>query len=147
VVRGHIPDHLLGKEEAVKLNPIEPAAPERREDDSLDLDALLHPAQAFAHPSDVVNDPDLTLSEKRAILASWASDACAVEAVPALRRAPGSLPVRFDDVMDALRALDRQASEHYKPQPHYRRVLAQRIPGVFGRKRGGGGNEQGPPLN
>jgi hypothetical protein len=27
-------------------------------DDALDLNALLHPAQAFAHPSDVVNDPD-----------------------------------------------------------------------------------------
>jgi hypothetical protein len=115
--------------------------------DSLDLDALLHPAQAFAHPCDVVNDPDLTLSEKRAILASWASDACAVEAVPALRRAPGSPPVRFDDIMDALRTLDRQAGEHYKPQPHYRRVLAQRLPGRFRRKRGDRDNEQGPPLN
>jgi hypothetical protein len=60
-----------------------------------DLDALLHPAQALAHPNDVVNDPDLTLSEKRAILASWASDACAVEAAPALRRPPGSNPVAF----------------------------------------------------
>ena len=45
-----------------------------------DLDELLHPAQAFDHPRDVVNDADLTLGEKRAILASWASDACAVEA-------------------------------------------------------------------
>ena len=54
-------------------------------EDACDLDALLHPAQAFEHPSDVVNDPDLTLNEKRAILASWASDACAIEAAPALR--------------------------------------------------------------
>jgi hypothetical protein len=38
---------------------------------------LLHPAQAFEPPSHVVNDPDLTLNEKRAILASWAFDACA----------------------------------------------------------------------
>jgi hypothetical protein len=45
-------------------------------EDSFDFDSLLHPAQAFAHPNDVVNDPDLTLNEKRAILASWASDAC-----------------------------------------------------------------------
>ena len=50
--------------------------------DSFDLDDLLHPAQAFSHPSDVVNDPDLTLNEKRAILASWASDACAIESDP-----------------------------------------------------------------
>ena len=54
-------------------------------DDACDLDALLHPAQAFEHPSDVVNDPDLTLDEKRAILATWASDACAIEAVPSCR--------------------------------------------------------------
>jgi hypothetical protein len=46
---------------------------EPKNDDSFDLDDLLHPAQAFSHPSDVVNDPDLTLTEKRAILASWAS--------------------------------------------------------------------------
>jgi hypothetical protein len=46
----------------------------------VDLDDLLHPANAFGHPSEVVDDPDLTLNEKRAILASWASDACAIRA-------------------------------------------------------------------
>jgi len=76
-----------------------------------DLDELLHPAQAFEHPSHVVNDPDLTLNEKRAILASWASDACAIEAAPMLRHTPAGRPVRFDDVMDAFRTLDRQAQE------------------------------------
>ena len=40
--------------------------------DDVDLNDLLHPAQAFGHPSEVLNDPDLTLYEKRAILASWA---------------------------------------------------------------------------
>jgi hypothetical protein len=82
-------------------------------EDACDLDALLHPAQAFEHPSKVVNDPDLTLNEKRAILASWASDACAMEGAPALRCIPGRKePVRFDAVMDALRALDREARKH-----------------------------------
>jgi hypothetical protein len=131
----------------MRSNLIGPLSTQSRTDEGLDLDALLHPAQAFAHPSEVVNDADLTLSEKRAILASWASDACAVEAVPALRQAPGMPPVRFDDVMDALRTLDRQATEQYKPKPHYRRVLARRIPGVFGRDDGREGNEQGSPLN
>src|SRR2546430_17352357 len=84
-----------------------------------DLDALLHPAQAFARPNDVVNDPDLTLSEKRAILASWASDACAVEAAPALRRPPGSNPVAFDGIMDALRALDRRGRAQFQPPRHF----------------------------
>ena len=61
----------------------------------------------------VTHDPDLTLNEKRAILASWASDACAMEAAPALRCIPGQKkPVAFDDVMDALRELDREARRH-----------------------------------
>jgi hypothetical protein len=117
-------------------------------DDALDLDALLHPAQAFEHPMNVVNDPDLTLSEKRAILAAWASDACAVEAAPALRRAPDGGTVRFDDVMDALRALDQRAGSERKRRPHYRQVLDERRPGVFGRKsQGPAPNDQGPALN
>jgi hypothetical protein len=79
-------------------------------DDACDLDTLLHPSQAFGHPSEVVRDPDLTLNEKRAILASWASDACAMEAVPTLRCLPGGKrPVPFDEVMDTLRALDEEA--------------------------------------
>jgi len=90
-------------------------------DDRFSLDELLHPANAFGHPSEVVNDPDLTLNEKRAILASWASDACAIEATPELRARPQGLPVRFDDIMDALRTLDRQANGH-----KYRRVLHRR---------------------
>ena len=98
-----------------------------------DLDALLDPAQAFAHPADVVNDQDLTLNEKRAILASWASDASAIEAVSTLRSLPDRAAITLDDIMDALRTIDRQTGA-YKPRPHYRRVLSQRIPGVFGRK-------------
>jgi hypothetical protein len=79
-----------------------------------ELDYLLHPAGAFRTPMDVVADPDMTVQEKRAILASWASDACAVEAAPGLRR-PASAPVvRFDDVMDALKRLDGEAAN--KPQ-------------------------------
>jgi len=111
-------------------------------EDAFELDDLLHPAQAFSHPSDVVNDPDLTLNEKRAILASWASDACAIESTPALRRAPaqGGKPVAFDDVMDALRALDARASE---TSNRYRRVLRKRR--VFGR--GSGQSGHGQPLH
>ena len=110
--------------------------------------SLLHPALAFAHPSDVMNDCDLTLSEKRAILASWASDACAMEASPTLRRTPGSTPVSFDDIMDALRTLDRQAAERRKTVPHYRRVLERRsiAPGRNFRRRGESG-DQGSRLH
>jgi hypothetical protein len=87
-----------------------------------DPNDLLHPAQAFEHPSHVVNDSDLTLNEKRAILASWASDACAPEAAPHLRCVPGGKQsVLFDDVMEALRTLDKQANE--KDGARYRSVL------------------------
>jgi hypothetical protein len=76
-----------------------------------DLDYLLHPAGAFRTPMDVVNDPDMTVQEKRAILASWASDACAVEAAPDLRSPPFAPIVRFDDVMDAMKRLDGEATK------------------------------------
>jgi hypothetical protein len=71
-----------------------------------ELRALLHPAGVYAHPRDVLNDPKLTIDEKRAILSSWASDACAVHSCPTLRHPPGGKPVTFDEVIDALRALD-----------------------------------------
>jgi hypothetical protein len=114
---------------------------ERNNEDTFDLNDLLHPAQAFSHPAEVVNDPDLTLNEKRAILASWASDACAVESVPELRRAPikGGRPVAFDDVMDALRALDVRAAE---TNSRYHRVVRKRR--IF--SRGSGQSGHGQPL-
>jgi hypothetical protein len=86
--------------------------------DPFDLQQLLHPAQAFDHPSQVVADPDLTLNEKRAILASWASDACAIEACPELRAGPKA-PVRFDDIMDALKRLDGEAAN----KPNYGKLI------------------------
>lgn len=72
-----------------------------------DLDQVLNPAAVFEHPRDVLNDPDLSIQEKRAILSSWASDACAVAEMPALRQPPGARrPVSFDEIVDALRSLD-----------------------------------------
>lgn len=115
---------------------------EYRKPDGFDIGRLLHPANAFAHPRDVVDDRDLTLTEKRAILASWASDACAVEAAPALRQPAGAPPVRFDDVMDALKELDRRYGE-LKARPRYRRILENRVPGKFGRN----DDQSGAALN
>jgi hypothetical protein len=120
---------------------------DRQIESKFDLDSLLHPARAFAHPSDVVCDLDLTLNEKRAILASWASDACAVEAAPELRMSMSGNVVRWDDIMDALRTLDREAAGAGKPLPHYKRVLARKNAGRLGanpRRREPG---DGPPLN
>ena len=75
-----------------------------------ELDHLLNPATVFDHPRDVLKDPDLTWQEKRAILSSWASDACAVDSCPALRHPPSSQPIGFDEIMDALASLDRRES-------------------------------------
>ncbi|WP_294535327.1 hypothetical protein [uncultured Rhodoblastus sp.] len=82
----------------------------RRCADAARFDDLLHPARAFDRPSDVVEDSDLTLNEKRAILASWASDACAAAANPLLREAAGGWAASWDEVMDALKQLDAQAA-------------------------------------
>src|SRR5689334_2466666 len=112
-----------------------------RSQDTFDLDQLLHPAHAFEHPSDVVSDPDLTLNEKRAILASWASDACAVEAAPEFRTAPKGRHIRFDEIMDALRTLDRQAA-YARDTRRYFRTLRRRLP-----HSSGGTQDQGSPLH
>jgi hypothetical protein len=77
----------------------------------LDLDHFLHPARAFRIPMDVVAAQHLTVQEKRAILASWASDACAVEAAYDFGPPPTSPLVRFADVMDALKQLDGVVAE------------------------------------
>jgi hypothetical protein len=76
-------------------------------DNVLDFNALLHPCTIFDHPTDVVAHPSLSMSEKRAILASWASDASAIASCPALR-APAGLkaPVTIDEILEALCELD-----------------------------------------
>jgi hypothetical protein len=105
---------------------------------SVDLTSLLRPSEAFAHPSQVVDDADLTLNEKRAILASWASDSCAPQAAATLQSPSlGGEPVKFEDIMDALRELDEQAAHDSEPRPHYRRVLRR-----YGRSGG-----RGPSLS
>ena len=105
-----------------------------------DIDALLHPANAFAHPADVVRDRDLTLNEKRALLAAWASDACAIEAAPELRINGAGNVVRFDDIMDALRLLDEEAARAHVDIGTLRRARRRWRP------RTGGGSDRGAQL-
>lgn len=68
-----------------------------REASAFDPTALLHPEVAFDHPEEVVRHQGLTIGEKRAILASWASDTSAVASCPHLRvaKAPKA-PVRIE---------------------------------------------------
>jgi hypothetical protein len=104
-----------------------------------DVDQLLHPARFYARPANVVADELLTIDERRAILSSWASDACAVDSDPTLRQSPfAPAPVTFDEIMDALLQLDRMKRQtgiagverYRRPQfevPSYRREEASDI--------------------
>ncbi|MFY9293841.1 MAG: hypothetical protein WAP03_24565 [Methylorubrum rhodinum] len=71
--------------------------------------ALVAPGDVFRHPREVLAHPFLTRAEKRAVLASWASDACALENAPGLRCLAGARaePVSVDAVLAALAELDR----------------------------------------
>ena len=76
-------------------------------DNVFDFNSLLHPGTVFSHPREVVAHPKLSLAEKRAILASWASDASAIASCPSLRAPEGlKAPVTIDEILEALCALD-----------------------------------------
>jgi len=89
-----------------------------KSDNVFDFNALLHPGTVFDHPRDVVSDTSLSLGEKRAILASWASDAAAVASCPALR-APDGLkePLTIDEILEALCELDGSGPRHPPGHP------------------------------
>lgn len=87
----------------------------------ISLDEEVRAADAFSSPKEVLNDPNLSVNEKRAILASWASDICAVEAMPELRRSRAGATASFDDIMDALKSLDEQARQGVVRPPHYKK--------------------------
>ena len=74
------------------------------------------PARSFDHPRDVVGHPALTTAEKRAILASWASDASAIASCPALR-APEGLKEAGDDRRAFLKLFaSSMASREIRPE-------------------------------
>ena len=78
---------------------------------AISVSALLHPAQHFNHPQDVLAAEQIDKDEKRAILASWASDQFAVESMPILRHYPGTeRAVSYDEILGALKALDEAPS-------------------------------------
>ncbi len=79
---------------------------------NLKMAALLHPADAFSHPMDIVEDCDLTAYEKRAILSSWAADACAEKDVSELNR---TFDVSFDDIINALGVLESNPERIAEP--------------------------------
>lgn len=69
-------------------------------------------AATFSHPDEVLNNTILSVTEKRCVLAAWASDAFAVRDNPWLRQLPGSsvaIPVK--DILAALRRLDDEGND------------------------------------
>jgi hypothetical protein len=88
-------------------------------------DQLLHPSRFYARPADVVADDLLTIEERRSILSAWASDACAVESNPPMRRAPfAAAMVTFDEIMEALSRLDRLKPSMTGTSPARRRAYS-----------------------
>ena len=81
--------------------------PTTADDNVFDFDALLHTGTVFDHPKDVLGHTGRTMAEKRAILASWASDASAIASCPSMRSPAGlKRPVLIDEILDALCELD-----------------------------------------
>ncbi|MGV1794260.1 MULTISPECIES: hypothetical protein [unclassified Rhizobium] len=74
--------------------------------------AVLIPTHQLCRPIDVVRAASLSIDDRRAILAAWASDLYAVDSQPSLRQLPGTpSPVSIDEVQAALKELDRRS--HY----------------------------------
>ncbi|MDV2983048.1 UNVERIFIED_CONTAM: hypothetical protein Q9R58_01890 [Methylobacteriaceae bacterium AG10] len=100
----------FGHSGPVNAGPVNPAGTPAASFDA--WQARVAPGDVFRHPRDeVLAHPLLSRADKRAILASWASDACALENAPALRCLAGfrAEPVPLDAVLAALGTLDREA--------------------------------------
>ena len=74
-------------------------------------DPLVRTAHSFGHPDQVLYDQELTLADKRAVLASWASDALAVEDRPLLRQLPSGAIVSVGDILAALKSVDLKGGD------------------------------------
>ena len=66
-------------------------------------------------PEEVIRHPRLSRAEKRALLASWASDAYAVENQPTLRRLDNGTVIPVERIISALKTLDEtpEAGERF----------------------------------
>lgn len=88
----------------------------------------------YGHPAELLEDRGVAASAKRALLAAWASDRCAVEGAPGLRQLESGAIVRLDDILKALKELDRPPVAVAPPKPSrpafrlLRRPVATRTP-------------------
>ncbi len=92
-------------------------------DDPLSSEApARRPKSGAVH--DVLADRQLTIAEKRAVLASWASDAHAVADMPSMRRLEDGEVVKIDEILEALKAIDG----HDDPRAAIRTASRRRQP-------------------
>jgi len=88
-------------------------------------------AAIYTHPDDVARNRTLTTPQKRALLASWISDARAVENAPALRRLDSGAVVEVDAILRALALLDELARDRTEDRkrpplsPRRRRAISR----------------------
>lgn len=111
------PVHPAFRPEIGRLGPV--AAASLRPQAVEPFEAFVAPGDVFRHPREVLRYPGLSRAEKRAILASWASDARAVESCPTLRCLPGcrAEPVPLSAILEALQALDEGSAPPAAPPP------------------------------
>ena len=101
-------------------------------------------AAIYTPPSDVTSNPKLTTAEKRAVLASWISDARAVE------NAPSCEVVEVDAILQALVLLDelapdlREDGKRLHPSGRRRSLLSRWVKRVSPSK-GSNDNDDDPP--
>jgi hypothetical protein len=69
----------------------------------------------WSKPAQVLRNPALSKEEKRALLASWASDVHAIADAPSLRRLEDGTVLHIDDILEALKALDAGAETIRRP--------------------------------
>jgi hypothetical protein len=66
----------------------------------------LDPMGKMGSPEDILAEATMSIEEKRALLASWASDAHAVPDMPMYRQLDDGSLVTVDEILRALKALD-----------------------------------------
>ncbi len=97
----------------------------------------------FQRPDEVVNDLGLSRAQKRALLASWASDARAVADAPSMRQLEDGSVVEVDEILRALKALDARDNHSHSDSrragapwlERRRRLALRKWPRIVSRRR------------
>lgn len=76
----------------------------------------IRPRSIWRRPDEVLEDAKMSRDEKRALLASWASDAHAVPGLPSMRRLEDGYLIEIDEILECLKRLD--ASDNPEPLKH-----------------------------